>query len=158
MSLAYDGERADGRMLDQLESVLRYVADELAGWRARAVKAEAELKEGGARSGGAVAKSDPETRGRVADLEQENRTLRQRVDAARERVHDLLSRLTFLEEQARQAGGNGRVGGAAGAGSGGGGPRSGGGGGGGAGGAPRGPKKTRVKGAVGGGEDRAARR
>src|SRR5438309_46126 len=83
MSLAYDGERADGRMLDQLESVLRYVADELAGWRARAVKAEAELKEGGARSGGAVAKSDPETRGRVADLEQENRTLRQRVDAAR---------------------------------------------------------------------------
>src|SRR5213594_48527 len=115
MSLAYDGERADGRMLDQLESVLRYVADELAGWRARAVKAEAELKEGGARSGGAVAKSDPETRGRVADLEQENRTLRQRVDAARRRVHDLLSRLTFLEEQARQAGGNGGVGGAAGA-------------------------------------------
>src|SRR5213593_1909131 len=115
MSLAYDGERADGRMLDQLESVLRYVADELAGWRARALKAEAELKEGGARSGGAVAKSDPETRGRVADLEQENRTLRQRVDAARGRVHDLLSRLTFLEEQARQAGGNGGVGGAAGA-------------------------------------------
>jgi len=102
-------------MLDQLESGLRYVADELAGWRARAVKAEAELKEGGARSGGAVAKSDPETRGRVADLEQENRTLRQRVDAARGRVHDLLSRLTFLEEQARQAGGNGGVGGAAGA-------------------------------------------
>ena len=94
-------------MLDQLESVLRYVADELAGWRARAVKAEAELKEGGARSGGAVAKSDPETRGRVADLEQENRTLRQRVEGARTRVHDLLSRLTFLEEQARQTGGNG---------------------------------------------------
>src|SRR5207245_11614878 len=115
MRVAYEGERADGRMLDQLESVLRYVADELAGWRARAVKAEAELKEGGARSGGAVAKSDPETRGRVADLEQENRTLRQRVDAARGRVHDLLSRLTFLEEQARQAGGNGGVGGAAGA-------------------------------------------
>src|SRR3989441_10295672 len=110
MSLAYDGERADGRMLDQLESVLRYVADELAGWRARAVKAEAELKEGGAKSGGGVAKADPETRGRLADLEQENRTLRQRVDAARGRVHDLLSRLTFLEEQARQAGGNGGVG------------------------------------------------
>src|SRR3989442_14097980 len=115
MSLAYDGERADGQMLDQLESVLRYVADELAGWRARAVKAEAELKESGVRSGGAVAKSDPETRGRVADLEQENRTLRQRVDAARGRVHDLLSRLTFLEEQAPQAGGNGGGGGAGGA-------------------------------------------
>src|SRR5712691_9267322 len=128
MSLAYDGERADGRMLDQLESVLRYVADELAGWRARAVKAEAELKEGGAKSGGGVAKADPETRGRLADLEQENRTLRQRVDAARVRVHDLLSRLTFLEEQARQAGGNSGVRSAAG------GAAAGGGGGGGGGG------------------------
>ncbi len=46
---------------------------------------------------------------RVADLEQENKTLRQRVEAARLRVHDLLSRLTFLEEQAREAGGNGGV-------------------------------------------------
>jgi len=33
--------------------------------------------------------------------------LRQRVEGARTRVHDLLSRLTFLEEQARQTGGNG---------------------------------------------------
>ncbi|HYR97858.1 MAG TPA: hypothetical protein VEO58_02520 [Gemmatimonadales bacterium] len=93
-------------MLDQLETILRHVADELAGWRARAVKAEAELKESSGR-GGAVAKPDAETRNRVADLEQENKTLRQRVEAARGRVHDLLSRLTFLEEQAREAGGNG---------------------------------------------------
>src|SRR2546427_10089769 len=104
MSLAYDGERADGRMLDQLESVLRYVADELAGWRARAVKAEAELKEGGARSGGAVAKSDPETRGRVADLEQGDRTVRQRVDAARGGVHGPLARLEVLGGQAGHGG------------------------------------------------------
>ncbi|OLC07321.1 MAG: hypothetical protein AUH34_01535 [Gemmatimonadetes bacterium 13_1_40CM_70_12] len=98
-------------MLDQLETVLRHVADELASWRTRALKAEAELKESGVRgggaTGGAVAKPDADTRGRVADLEQENRTLRQRVEGARTRVHDLLSRLTFLEEQARQTGGNG---------------------------------------------------
>ena len=113
--MAYDEERLDGRVLDQLETVLRHVADELAGWRARALKAEAELKEsgirggggGGGAAGGAAAKPDAETRGRVADLEQENRTLRQRVEGARTRVHDLLSRLTFLEEQARQTGGNG---------------------------------------------------
>jgi len=96
-------------VLDQLETILRHVADELAVWRARAVKAEGELKEGGGRSGGAAAKPDAETRNRVADLEQENKTLRQRVEAARLRVHDLLSRLTFLEEQAREAGGNGGV-------------------------------------------------
>ena len=111
--MAYDGERLDGRVLDQLETVLRHVADELAGWRTRALKAEAELKESGVRgggggaTGGAAAKPDPELRNRVADLEQENKTLRQRVEAARGRVHDLLSRLTFLEEQARQPGGNG---------------------------------------------------
>jgi len=109
VSLAYDGERADAQVLDQLETILRHVADELAGWRARAVKAEAELKESSGR-GGSAAKPDAETRSnRVADLEQENKTLRQRVEAARVRVQDLLSRLTFLEEQARDAGGNGGV-------------------------------------------------
>ena len=106
--MAYDGERADAQVLDQLETILRHVADELAGWRARAVKAEGDLKESGGRSGSA-AKPDAETRSRVADLEQENKTLRQRVEAARLRVHDLLSRLTFLEEQAREAGGNSGV-------------------------------------------------
>lgn len=109
MSLAYDGERSDAPVLDQLETILRHVADELALWRARAVKAEAELKESGGR--GPAVKLDPETRGRVADLEQENKTLKQRVEAARTRVHDLLSRLTFLEEQAKETAGSvGRVG------------------------------------------------
>lgn len=100
--MAYDGERVDAPVLDQLETILRHVADELALWRARAVKAEADLKESGGR-GGPTAKLDPEIRGRVADLEQENKALKQRVEAARGRVHDLLSRLTFLEEQAREA-------------------------------------------------------
>ncbi len=128
--MVYDGERADGRVLDQLETILRHVADELAGWRARALKAEGDLKEltarastagGGAGGGGAGPgwKADPESRNRIADLEQENRALRQRVEAARVRVHDLLARLTFLEEQAREGGrnGGGRIPGVAGGGS-----------------------------------------
>jgi hypothetical protein len=105
--LVYDGERVDGgggaQVLDQLEAILRHVADELATWRARAQKAEAELKESGARGAG-TARPDPEVKARAAELEQENRALRQRVEAAKVRVQDLLSRLTFLEEQARQAG------------------------------------------------------
>jgi hypothetical protein len=142
--LAYDGERADAQVVDQLETILRHVADELGTWRTRALKAEGELKESGARGSSAGAKLDPETRGRVLDLEQENKALRQRVEAARLRVHDLLSRLTFLEEQARETAGNG--GGRAGGGSGavgpaasatGGGAAGGGGGGGGGGSAAR---------------------
>ena len=110
--MAYDGERADAQVLDQLETILRHVADELAIWRARAVKAEGELKEAaGGRSGST--KPDAESRGRVTDTEQENKALRQRVEAARVRVHDLLSRLTFLEEQARETVGNGRTSGSA---------------------------------------------
>lgn len=107
--MAYDGERVDAAVLDQLESILRHVAEELTGWRARALKAESDLKESGARgaSPGAAAKPDPETRVRLSDLEQENKTLRHRVEAAKLRVHDLLSRLTFLEEQARQGVGGG---------------------------------------------------
>ena len=99
----YVGERPDVReAMDQLEATLRDVAEELAGWRGRAHKAEAELKSGAPR------KADPDVKHRVADLESENKTLRQRVEAARTRVHDLLQRLTFLEEQARgPAGGNG---------------------------------------------------
>lgn len=105
--MAYDGERADGLVLDQLETILRHVAEELTGWRTRALKAEGELKESGARGGAGSVKADLDARGRLSDLEQENKTLRQRVEAARLRVHDLLSRLTFLEEQARDPGPNG---------------------------------------------------
>lgn len=103
--MGYDGERADALALDQLEAVLREVADELAGWRARALKAESQTREGSGKSG--AARLDAEARSRVADLESENHELRQHVSAARERVQGLLARLTFLEDQAREAEGNG---------------------------------------------------
>ena len=109
--MAYDGERADAQVVDQLEAILRGVAEELAGWRARALKAETDLKELRGGAGGGPTRLDPEVRNRLAELEQENKTLRQRVEAAKLRVHDLLGRLTFLEEQAREAGNGGGGGG-----------------------------------------------
>src|SRR5260370_22371014 len=152
-SLAYDGERVDAPLLDQLEVILRHVADELALWRARALKAEAELKDGGGRAPTA-GKPDPETKARGADLEQENKALRQPVEAARGRVHDLLSRLTFLEEQARDpaaaaARGAALGGGTAGVAGGAAGAERPGGGGAGAAGAPRSPA---AKGVIAAGE------
>jgi predicted nucleic acid-binding Zn-ribbon protein len=97
--LTYVGDRPDVRdALDQLEAILRDVAEELAGWRSRAHKAEADLK-----SRGHAAASPPV---RNAELESENKALRQRVEGARSRVQDLMQRLTFLEEQARDNGGN----------------------------------------------------
>ena len=99
--MTYVGERLEVReAIDQLEAILRDVAEELAGWRTRALKAEAELKAGG-----------PAPRGTAPppvkhpDSDAENKALRQRVEAARLRVHELLQRLTFLEEQAREPAG-----------------------------------------------------
>ena len=99
--MTYVGDRPDVRdALDQLEAILRDVAEELAGWRSRAHKAEADLKARGpaAAPGGGGARN--------AELESENKALRQRVEGARSRVQDLMQRLTFLEEQARDNGGN----------------------------------------------------
>ena len=110
--MAYDGERVEAAVLDQLETILRHVLEELAAWRARALKAEADLKDhsGPARTAG------PSRH----DTDPENKNLKLRVEAARVRVGELLSRLTFLEDQAREAegsnggtrAGSGRVGGA----------------------------------------------
>jgi predicted nucleic acid-binding Zn-ribbon protein len=84
--------------LDQLEAIVRDVAEELAGWRSRAHKSEAELKSTARGSGATTPVKNPE-------LESENKSLRQRVEGARTRVQDLMQRLTFLEEQARDNGG-----------------------------------------------------
>lgn len=89
----YDGERADLRALDQLEAVMRELGEELATWRARGLKAEPGR--GGGGSGGGS---------RSPELESENRQLRGRLEAARTRVQELVTRLAFLEEQAREAG------------------------------------------------------
>lgn len=88
----YDGERADLVALDKLEAVLRELGEEMATWRARALKAEPSR--GGGGGGGA----------RSSELESENRQLRGRLEAARVRVQELVTRLAFLEEQSREAG------------------------------------------------------
>ena len=96
--MAYSYDRPDMPALAELEKVLHSIAEELAGWRRRSLRAEAELKEAQA-SGGVVAGVElKEARQRVLDLETENQVLRQRVDAAKERLRVLAARLSFLEQ------------------------------------------------------------
>ena len=97
--MAYIYERPDLRALDELETLARHLLEELAAWRRRSLKAEAELQElraAGSPSGGDVSSM----RKRIADLEAENQALRQRSEAARERLRGILGRISFLEEQA----------------------------------------------------------
>jgi predicted nucleic acid-binding Zn-ribbon protein len=83
-------ERPEFRALDELQEVLRGVADELAAWRRRAQRAEAMLGEGH----DAVV-----NRERLLELEAENRETQERLAAARARVDELMKRLQFLEDQ-----------------------------------------------------------
>ena len=86
--MASGGDRPDLDALKELEEVLRHFETELASWRRRALSAESRMSEGGGEGG-------------VADgrLEDENRALTQRLQAARGHLGELLDRLRFLEQQ-----------------------------------------------------------
>lgn len=92
----YTYERPDFRALDELEQLLRHVGEELAAWRRRSLKAEAELQEFKTKGHGSAGPETVQARQRVIELELENQQLRQRIEAARERVATIESRLTFL--------------------------------------------------------------
>lgn len=100
--MAFTGERPELTALKELEDVLHHLADELGAWRRRALTAEAKvgeqlrIQEGG---GGAML--------RMRELEEENGALRQRLEAARERLAELSQRLGFLEEQSLTEAGGG---------------------------------------------------
>ncbi len=87
--MASGGERPDLEALKELDEVLRHLETELAGWRRRALAAEARLAEAG----------DGPVTPRSKELEEENRMLQQRLAGARGRVGDLVDRLRFLEQQ-----------------------------------------------------------
>jgi len=89
-------ERPDRKALAELEQLFRHLGAEVAQWRRRSLKAEAELAQ--VRAKGVY--EGPELSGvrqRVVELETENQQLRERIDAARERVRTLNARLAFLE-------------------------------------------------------------
>ena len=94
----YTYERPDFRALDELEQLLRHVGEELAAWRRRSLKAEAELQDFKTKGTGPAGPELVQARQRVIDLEVENQVLRQRIEAARERVASIESRLTFLSQ------------------------------------------------------------
>lgn len=86
-------ERPELAALAELERVVEHVKDELASWRRRALKAEADRASSVAGNDAAV------YRARIKELEADKTALVGRLKTARVRVDDLLARLTFLEEQ-----------------------------------------------------------
>jgi hypothetical protein len=85
--------KAEFEALDELESVVQHIAAELATWRRRALKAEAQRTELGVDHDAVAARE------RIIELEEVSADMSARLEAARERVERLLSRLRFLEDQ-----------------------------------------------------------
>lgn len=96
--MTYHYERPDHLALDDLEQVANHLAEELAGWRRRTLKAEAELQQARANGGVLAGPELNQARQRIIELETENQTLRLRIEAAKERLRVLAGRLTFIEQ------------------------------------------------------------
>src|SRR6185312_5964430 len=89
--------------VQELETLVRHLAEELAGFRRRALTAEAKLKEievhaGDGDNGGAA---NLELINRCADLERENERLETKLAAASARAKAMLDRVKFLRQQAQ---------------------------------------------------------
>jgi hypothetical protein len=92
--LASDNARPEEEAFAELQQLVRHLGDELAGFRRRALQAEARVKAIDA-SGGS-ARVTPE---RLEKLERENADLRKRLEAARTRTRQILERVRFLRQQ-----------------------------------------------------------
>lgn len=91
-----DTEPTQQNPIQELDALIRHMADELAGFRRRALLAEARLKEVEANEGGAASL---DLISRVAHLEQENERLHGRLDTAGARARQMLDRVRFLRQQ-----------------------------------------------------------
>jgi FtsZ-binding cell division protein ZapB len=98
MTVSYHYERPDQPALSDLEQVVHHLAEELAGWRRRTLKAEGELQQARANGGVLAGPELTQARQRVVELETENQSLRLRIDAAKDRLRALAGRLSFLEQ------------------------------------------------------------
>ena len=101
MSSMSDNAQADNHAVQELDTLVRHLADELAAFRRRALTAESRLKEVESHEGGAMAL---DLSARVNQLEEENEKLRIRLDEAAARTRQMLDRVRFLRQQAQTGG------------------------------------------------------
>ena len=101
-----DNAPADVRpaRIKELETLVRHLADELAGFRRRALVAESRLKDLETH-GGTV---NVDLTARCRDLELENQELNEKLEAATARTKQMLDRVRFLRQQAQAAQGGER--------------------------------------------------
>lgn len=96
--MASNSERPDIVEFAELRKLVRHLGDELANFRRRALQAEARVKAIDAAATGT--RATPE---KVDRLERENAELKKRLEAARARTRQVLTRVRFLRQQHGEA-------------------------------------------------------
>ena len=96
-----DPAQAHNAAIQELDALVRHLAEELAAFRRRALVAESRLKEVESHEGGVTAL---DLSARVTELEKENAKLRSKLEAATERTRQMLDRVRFLRQQAQGSG------------------------------------------------------
>lgn len=94
-----DNARPEVIAFGELETLVRHLGDELAGFRRRALAAEGRLREVDARDGRHAAHPRRELEHRCAELEHENAALKGRLEAATARTRQMLDRVRFIRQQ-----------------------------------------------------------
>jgi hypothetical protein len=93
-----DNAPTESVKVQELDVLVRHLADELASFRRRALLAEARLKEVEGLEGGAV---NLDLAARVGRLERENARLETKLETASGRAKQMLDRVRFLRQQAQ---------------------------------------------------------
>src|SRR4029079_6443394 len=99
-----DSERPEIVAFRELETLVRHLGDELAGFRRRALLAEARVRELEGQGTSPVMQQQRELSDHVTQLEHENAALKGRLDAATARTKQMLDRVRFIRQQAQGGG------------------------------------------------------
>ena len=98
-----DSERPETLAFRELEQLVRHLGDELAGFRRRALLAEARLRELESEDAPSKAQQKRELGDRLTQLEHENAILKGRLESATERTRQMLERVHFIRQQTQGA-------------------------------------------------------
>jgi hypothetical protein len=94
-----DNVRPEIAAFRELETLVRHLGDELAGFRRRALLAEARIREIDGQGATPPAKQQRALEERVTELEHENAALRGRLESATARTRQMLERVRFIRQQ-----------------------------------------------------------
>ena len=94
-----DSVRPEALAFAELETLVRHLGDELAGFRRRALAAEARLRELEDKDGRPSGQARRDLERRNAELEHENAALKTRLESATTRTRQVLDRVRFIRQQ-----------------------------------------------------------